>query len=297
MRSALALILLVGAAPASAQTAPDFAAVGAVFAERCVMCHSGSDAPLGLHLDTYAAVMKGSVNGPVLIAGDMASPLLQRLRGEAQPQMPLDGPPFLSDAEIKLVTDWVQAGLPEGTATFAALPERTRPAPGEDVLWSDVEPIFLKVCAKCHSDNSKVGGPPEGLRLDTWENALAADERVAVVPGNPEMSEIWRRITGLSDPRMPFDGPPWLPEDDIRLIRDWIAQGARAADGTPAPIPVGARVRLRGIATGEAEIDGARFIIDSTTRVDDSPAIGEKAEMRGEVQPDGSVIATRFRGR
>ena len=25
--------------------------------------------------------------------------------------------------------------------------------------------------------------------------------------------------------------------------------------------------------------------------------IGDKAEMRGEVQPDGSVIATRFRGR
>ena len=55
-------------------------------------------------------------------------------------------------------------------------PERPRPAPGEDVLWSDVEPIFLKVCAKCHSDNSKVGGPPEGLRLDTWEHALAAEQ-------------------------------------------------------------------------------------------------------------------------
>jgi len=91
------------------------------------------------------------------------------------------------------------------TADFTALPER---APGTDVIWTDVEPIFLKVCAKCHSDNSKVGGPPEGLRLDTYEHALAADERVAVVPGNPEMSEVWRRITGLSDPRMPFDGPP-----------------------------------------------------------------------------------------
>jgi mono/diheme cytochrome c family protein len=309
MRPLLALILLMGAAPAAipaaaqnaaqtaTQTGPDFTAVGALFAERCVMCHSGSDAPLGLHLDSYAATLKGSENGPVLIAGDLSSPLLQRLRGQAQPQMPLDGPPFLSDAEITLVADWVTAGLPEGSATFTALPERTRPAPGADVLWSDVEPIFLKVCAKCHSDNSIVGGPPEGLRLDSWEHALAADERVAVVPGNPEMSEIWRRITGLSDPRMPHDGPPWLPDDDIRLIRDWIAQGARAADGTRAPMPVGARVRLRGILTAEAEIDGAAFIIDGSTRVDDLPAIGEKAEMRGEVQADGSVIATRFRDR
>lgn len=294
MRAALALILLGGAA--HAQT-PDFAQVGALFAERCVMCHSGADAPLGLHLDTYEGALKGSVNGPVAIAGDPQSPLLQRLRGQAEPQMPLDGPPFLSDAEITLVADWIDAGMPEGTATFTALPERTRPAPGEDVLWTDVEPIFLKVCAKCHSDNSKVGGPPEGLRLDTWENALSADERVAVVPGNPEMSEVWRRIVGHSDPRMPFDGPPWLPDDDIRLIRDWIAQGARNADGTPAPMPVGERVRLRGKVTGENEIDGARFTVTGETRLDDVPGIGGKAEMRGEVQPDGSVLATRYRGR
>lgn len=295
MRAALALFLMAGAG--HAQDAPDFSAVGALFAERCVMCHSGSDAPLGLQLDTWQGVMTGSENGPVVIAGDGNSPLLQRLRGQAEPQMPLDGPPFLSEAEITLVANWVAAGMPEGSATFTAAPERARPAPGEDVFWSDVEPIFLKVCAKCHSDNSKVGGPPEGLRLDTWEHALAADERVAVVPGNPEMSEIWRRITGLSDPRMPFDGPPWLPDDDIRLIRDWIAQGARAADGTAAPIPVGARVRLRGILTGENEIDGARFTIGGGTRIDDLPAIGGQAEMRGEVQPDGTVLATRLRDR
>ena len=43
--------------------------------------------------------------------------------------------------------------------------------------------------------------------------------------------------------------------DDWREAQRWIS--ARFADGTPAPIPVGARVRLRGIATGEAEIDGA----------------------------------------
>ncbi|TAG23911.1 MAG: hypothetical protein EAZ40_06715, partial [Rhodobacterales bacterium] len=116
-------------------------------------------------------------------------------------------------------------------------------------------------------------------------------------PGNPEMSEIWRRITGLSDPRMPFDGPPWLPEEDIRLIRDWIAQGAPDAGGVVAPIPVGARIRLRGTLTAEAEIDGAAFLIDGSTRIDDRPGIGDAAEMRGTVQADGTVRAERFRDR
>ncbi len=77
----------------------------------------------------------------------------------------------------------------------------------------------------------------------------------------------------------------------------WIAQGAPDADGVLAPNPTGARIRLRGTLTGEAEIDGAGFVLDSGTRVDDRPRIGGPAEMRGEVQPDGSVRAERFRDR
>ncbi|MBP9182322.1 MAG: hypothetical protein KBF78_04250 [Fuscovulum sp.] len=283
--------------PAAAQDAPTFDQVGALFAERCVMCHSGEDAPLGLRLDTHAGALQGSENGPVVVAGDRTSPMLQRLRGEAQPQMPLDGPPFLEPAQIAMVEAWVMAGMPEGQGNVSAAPQRLRPAPGEQVLWPDVEPIFLKACVKCHSDNSKMGAPPEGLRLDSLSNVLEGGDRLVVLPGNPEMSEVWRRVTGLADPRMPFDGPPWLPEDDIRLIRDWIAQGAPDATGTPAPVPVGASIRLRGTLTADAEIDGAAFIITGATRVDDQPRIGDEAEMRGTVQADGSVVADRLRDR
>lgn len=295
MRSAaFGLALLAG--PGVAQ---DFSQIGALFADRCVMCHSGEDAPLGLRLDTIEGVLAGSENGPVVIAGNTASPLLQRLRGEAQPQMPLDGPPFLDADQIVMVEGWIMAGMPLGDAALAPPPvaDRQRPAPGEPVLWSDVEPIFLKACIKCHSDNSKLGAPPEGLRLDSLEAVLKGGDRLVLLPGNPEMSELWRRIVGLSDPRMPFDGPPWLPDEDIRLIRDWIAQGAPDDDGIAAPIPVGAQLRLRGVLTGEAEIDGAAFVIDARTRVDDQPRLGEQAEMRGVVQADGSVVATRFRDR
>jgi len=289
-----ALVLAAMAGPGAAQ---DFSQVGALFIDRCVMCHSGEDAPLGLRLDTLDGVLAGSENGAVVLAGDMASPLLQRLQGEAEPQMPLDGPPFLDPDQIALVEGWIMAGMPAGELAMAPAPERKRPAPGEPVLWPDVEPIFLKACIKCHSDNGKLDAPPEGLRLDRLENVLAGGERLAVLPGNPEMSELWRRITGLADPRMPFDGPLWLPEDDVRLIRDWIAQGAPDAEGVKAPIPVGAPIRLRGVLTGEAEIDGAGFVIDGKTRVDDRPRIGDMAEMRGVVLPDGTVLAERLRDR
>ena len=67
---------------------------------------------------------------------------------------------------------------------------------------------------------------------------------------------------------MPFDGPPYLRDDEIRLIEQWIAQGARDAEGRSAPIPTGARVRFRGTE-----------------------------EVRGVVQPDGSITVTRARSR
>lgn len=287
------------AGTAGAQEAPTWAVVGALFGERCAKCHSGADAPMGLELDSYAGAVSGSWTGKVLIAGDTAtSALLQRIRGQARPRMPLDGPPFLDAAQIALVEAWVLAGLPEGDpGAVTKAPPRERPAPGEPVGYADVEPIFLKACMKCHSDNSKLGAPPEGLRLDSLANILAGGERVAVVPGNVEMSEVWRRVEGVGDPRMPFDGPPWLPEDDIRLIADWIAQGAPDAEGVPSPIPVGAEIRIRGVLTAPDAIDGARFVVTGGTRVDKSPKVGKAAEIRGVVQADGTVRATRLRAR
>ena len=93
---ALGLCLQVGAAVAE----PSFTEVGAIFAESCVKCHSGGGAPMGLDLSSHDSALAGGWSGPVLVAGDADSPLLRRIRGEATPRMPLDGPPFLDAAEI-----------------------------------------------------------------------------------------------------------------------------------------------------------------------------------------------------
>ena len=191
-----------------------------------------------------------------------------------------------------------EAGMPAGDAADTRPEaEPTRPGPGDPVTFSHVEPIFLQRCAKCHKDDGVMGGPPEGLRLDTYAHVIEGGERLVVLPGSPGLSEVVRRIEGTAEPRMPFDGPPWLDEQDIRLIRQWIEQGAPDAEGDPAPVPVGREVRYRGRLTGEWEIDGASFIVDGGTRVDDRPRVGQHAEVRGVVTSDGSVRATRLRSR
>ena len=108
---------------------------------------------------------------------------------------------------------------------------------------------------------------------------------------------MWRRVAGFGRPRMPFDGPPWLADDDIDLIRRWIEGGALDDSGAPAPVPAGARIRLRGILTAADAIDGARFVIGSGTRIDKSPRVGAQAELRAVVASDGRVMAERLRAR
>jgi len=89
--------------------------------------------------------------------------------------------------------------------------------------FSDVNRIFQARCVKCHSGTR----PPDGLRLDACTGIMAgAKDGPVIVPGSPGKSELVRRLKGLSKPRMPKDGPPWLPDDEIAVIEKWIAAGA-----------------------------------------------------------------------
>ena len=260
------LVAFALALPAGAQPKATFTEVSAILAERCVVCHQGEAAPLGLRLDSHAALMRGSRRGPVVRPGDArASELVRRVRGESQPRMPLTGPPWLTDAEVATVEQWIAAGAPGGEGIKRE--EKTR-RPGDPVTYTDVAPILVGRCVKCHGPNSIMGAAPEGYRLDTLQRTLDASDRARVVPGKPSGSELVRRIRGESGPRMPLDGPPYLDDAQIGLIAQWVAQGARDAGGKPSAVPSGARVRFRGFE-----------------------------EVRGVVQPDGSIRVTRQRSR
>ena len=108
-----ALLFAFPGAAAAEEAAPDWAAIGALFRERCVMCHSHEAAARGLRLDSHAGAIAGSETGPVLIPGSpSSSELIRRLNGASRPRMPFLSYPLTSQ-EIDLIGRWIAAGMPE----------------------------------------------------------------------------------------------------------------------------------------------------------------------------------------
>jgi len=91
-----------------------------------------------------------------------------------------------------------------------------------------VRPLLSDRCFACHGpDKAERHG---GFRLDQKESAFGAGDsgEALIVPGDPEQSELFRRITSEDDSlRMPpADGHAHLKTEEIELIRRWIAEGA-----------------------------------------------------------------------
>ena len=80
----------------------------------CARCHGGPNHRGGLNMDTRESLLKGGRDGVVVVPGDPAkSMLITLIRHEGPKDEPKNMPPKgdkLSDADIKIVEDWIKAG-------------------------------------------------------------------------------------------------------------------------------------------------------------------------------------------
>ncbi len=98
-------------APAAESATISFANdVYPILKSRCLNCHGGDSTREGLSVKTYAELMAGSDNGPVVIPGDAANSLLVKLI--ANQKMPKRGAK-LTPLQVQLITDWVNQGALE----------------------------------------------------------------------------------------------------------------------------------------------------------------------------------------
>ena len=107
---------------------------------------------------------------------------------------------------------------PQGAAAAVA------PIPDRIEFNRDVRPILSDKCYKCHGPGTQMAT----LRFDSEEGAKKAlrGDRYAIVPGDPDHSQMILRITA-TDPkvRMP-QREDALGARDVEILRRWVAQGA-----------------------------------------------------------------------
>jgi hypothetical protein len=152
------------------------------------------------------------------------------------------------------------------------------PAPNGD-FQEIQDTIFTPICTTCHIGT----GAPQGLRLDAGNsyamlvNVASAEVPAAlrVNPGNPNASYIVQKIEGTAavGVRMPANGPPYLPQDRIDLVRRWIAAGAPMTSAPPdrllvsSTIPAVAEIAAPGLAKltviFNANVDSSRVSTDT----------------------------------
>src|SRR4051794_17879359 len=114
----------------------------------------------------------------------------------------------------------------------------------------DIRPILAETCYRCHGPGVKKAG----LRLDQPGAALKESESgaIPIVPGNPDESELVRRI--FSDDEGEVMPPPSakkpLSPGQKELLKRWVQQGApyegHWSFTAPAREPVPALPTARG---------------------------------------------------
>jgi mono/diheme cytochrome c family protein/DNA-binding beta-propeller fold protein YncE len=120
-------------------------------------------------------------------------------------------------------------GLFSATAGLSADPEPAA-APAKPSYYKDIRPIFAQHCNGCHQP-AKPGG---SFVMTSYSDLFKRGERekAGIVAGKPAASYLLEQVTPHDgEAEMPKGRDPLKPAE-IKLITDWIAQGA--SDDTPA---------------------------------------------------------------
>ena len=100
---------------------------------------------------------------------------------------------------------------------------------------NDVWPIFEARCLDCHDGPEGDGG----YDMSSLAAMMKPGEKGAtpIIPGDADGSSIVQYIRGVLTPRMPKKKKP-MPEEELHVIRMWIAAGAKDDSAAAAPMVI-----------------------------------------------------------
>lgn len=90
-----------------------------------------------------------------------------------------------------------------------------------------VEPMLEKRCAECHLPGGK-GYEQSGLDMSSYETLMRGTRFGSIIePGEPMNSVLNQLVEGRAHPSLTMPhGRATLPDSEVTLLRNWVAQGA-----------------------------------------------------------------------
>ena len=196
------------------------AQVQVVLHSHCFDCHGKNPKKPRGRLNLFDRSQLEDATRKIVVAGAPdKSELISRVESDDDGErMPPEPRPRLSDAERKVLRDWVAAGavaLPQTAPAVADKPEHV------ENLAASVKELFRGHCFDCH------GGTRTNAGVKILDRDLLVHKK-KVVPGKPDESLLYQLVTAQDDSVMPPPGRPPLGPDAADLVRRWIADGAPA---------------------------------------------------------------------
>jgi mono/diheme cytochrome c family protein len=111
----------------------------------------------------------------------------------------------------------------------------TTPPAGPSFSVQIQQQILTPACVPCHTDEGRTPSGGLNMKSGTAYSQLVSvassgkPGAIRVIPGNPSGSYMIQKLEGAADIvglRMPRNGPPFLTDAQVALIRQWIQNGA-----------------------------------------------------------------------
>lgn len=149
---------------------------------------------------------------------------------------------------IPMKTKWLSVLI--ATSTLALGYQGLRLWQGDQVDFNtEIKPLLNRKCISCHGGVKRAGEFSLLFRQDAV-NTKGKSGKIAIIPGDADHSEFIRRITS-HDPeeRMPKKEDP-LTSDEIKLLTQWIDEGAQWGDHWAFVPPKEVKVPKSGLFAG-----------------------------------------------
>jgi len=107
------------------------------------------------------------------------------------------------------------------TSALAAPTQAKKAAPAKG--YPAVDALFKKQCIHCHSGAQPAGG----FDVSTYAKVMKGTKQgKMVIAGKPDKSPLVAYLKGTKKPAMPI-GTNGLKKDELKIVTDWIAKGAK----------------------------------------------------------------------